>query len=291
MNAAELAHALGAVRSGRQWKCKCVAHEDREPSMIIFDGKQQVQVRCLAGCDQRDLIGALRSRGLWERDRLSDVESNSRQQQANASHETQMMMRARRAFDDATLTIGTPAQRYLEGREIWSVAWPIEDIRFHPRCPRERGVQPALVIAMRGIHDRTIQAVQRIYLTLGGQKDGAMMLGPVRGCAMMLQPVRRDALGTRSLHITEGLESALSVMAMDHGPVWAMGSCGAIERLDPIDGVGRLVIWADHDEPGLKAAHSCLERWQAAGVPVVVRVPEREGWDPADVWRDRCARQ
>ena len=69
MNAEQLAQALGAVRSGRQWKCRCVAHEDRSPSMIIFDGRESVQVRCMAGCEPEDIIAVLRSRGLWTGDR------------------------------------------------------------------------------------------------------------------------------------------------------------------------------------------------------------------------------
>jgi hypothetical protein len=69
MNADQLAHALGAKRSGRQWVCKCVAHEDKAPSLIIFDGRERVQVRCLAGCAQDDIIDALAARGLWYSER------------------------------------------------------------------------------------------------------------------------------------------------------------------------------------------------------------------------------
>src|ERR1700745_3347578 len=71
MNAEQLAQALGAVRSGRQWKCRCVAHEDRSPSMIIFDGRDSVQVRCMAGCEPPDIFFVLRSRVLWTAASLS----------------------------------------------------------------------------------------------------------------------------------------------------------------------------------------------------------------------------
>jgi hypothetical protein len=282
MHAAELAHALGAVRSGRQWKCRCVAHEDREPSMLIFDGRSAVQVRCLAGCAQEDLIGALRGRGLWEHDRWTDIERDRQPQQANISHETdarRSRSMAQSWFDRSILTAGTLAQRYLEAREIWSVARDIEDIRFNPRTWREHEVVPAIVVAMRHIREGSIEAVQRIFLTPDGAKDGKpMMLGPVRDAAMMLEPIG----GFRELHIAEGLETALSVMAMDaSGPVWALGSCGAIDRL---------VIWADHDEAGQKAADICVERWAEAGRATLIRTPNHVGWDAADVWRCRNAR-
>ena len=49
---------------------RCPAHDDREPSLSISDAKDgKVLVRCHAGCDQRDVIAALRARGLWETER------------------------------------------------------------------------------------------------------------------------------------------------------------------------------------------------------------------------------
>jgi putative DNA primase/helicase len=76
MDAERLAKALGAVRSGRQWKCKCVSHEDRSPSMIIFDGRTgAVQVRCMAGCEPADIIAVLKSRGLWHSEKLEQTSS------------------------------------------------------------------------------------------------------------------------------------------------------------------------------------------------------------------------
>jgi hypothetical protein len=46
---------------------RCPAHENREPSLSITDAKGgKVLARCHAGCDQRDVIAALRARGAWE---------------------------------------------------------------------------------------------------------------------------------------------------------------------------------------------------------------------------------
>jgi DNA primase len=66
MSAEFLAHALKARRSGSAWMAPCPAHEDRNPSLSIreFDGK--VLLHCHAGCAQRDVIEALKARGLWE---------------------------------------------------------------------------------------------------------------------------------------------------------------------------------------------------------------------------------
>jgi putative DNA primase/helicase len=303
MTAEQLAQALGAVRSGRQWKCRCVAHEDRSPSMIIFDGHESVQVRCMAGCAPEDIIAVLRSRGLWvgldecERDR-SDLERKSISRETLREDRREHMLRtlARCIFDDAQPLQGTIAQRYFESRDLWSVAMEIDDIRFHPSCPREKGQQPAVVVAMRSISSRAVTAVQRIFLDRQGRKQGkGMMLGSAGGAAMQLQP----KIGS-TLHIGEGLETSLACIAMDRAPCWALGSTSLIQTFPVLADIERLVIWADHDplqkiggvwcRPGHKAAGVCADRWLKAGKQVEVETPRQEGWDEADVWSARCAR-
>jgi putative DNA primase/helicase len=303
MTAEQLAHALGAVRSGRQWKCRCVAHEDRSPSMIIFDGHDSVQVRCMAGCEPADIIFVLRSRGLWAGVdnfghgwREKDKKSVSHETVAADRREQQMRLLARCTFDDAVPLSGTLAEKYFDSRDLWSVARETPDIRFHPRCPREKSEQPAVVIAMRSISSNAITAVQRIFLTRQGRKDGKpMMLGSVSGAAMKLQP-----LDGRKLNIAEGLETALGVIALDRRPVWALGSTSLMQTFRVLADIDKLVIWADHDQlrmiggkpcrPGEKAANICRARWIAAGKQIDVFEPIAEGEDAADEWSKRCAR-
>lgn len=62
-----IAKALGGRKVGGGWMARCPAHEDRNPSLSIHDADDaKVLVRCHAGCDQGRVIGALRSRGLWD---------------------------------------------------------------------------------------------------------------------------------------------------------------------------------------------------------------------------------
>jgi putative DNA primase/helicase len=294
MNAEQLAQTLGAVRSGRQWKCRCVAHEDRSPSMIIFDGHESVQVRCMAGCEPEDIIDVLRVRGLW----TAVGEFGQRRTEIPVSHETlqadrreqQMRVLARCIFDDAVPLKGTLAEKYFDSRDLWSVAREIDDIRFHPRCPREKNEQPAVVVAMRSISSNAITAVQRIFLTRQGRKDGkGMMLGSASGAAMKLQSKL-----SRTLFIAEGLETALAVIALDYKPVWALGSTSLTQTFPVLDDVDKLGIWADHDQlrmiggklqrPGEKAANICRARWHEARKQVNVYEPIAEGDDAADEW-------
>jgi putative DNA primase/helicase len=291
MDAKDLAGALGAVRSGRQWKCLCVAHEDRNPSMIIFDGRESVQVRCMAGCDPRDIIAVLQSRGLWHGGERQEITQAKRPENLFTKHrEHRMRLLARGLFDEAKPLHGSLAQTYFESRELYSVARMIEDIRFHPSCPRYSGeqflVQPAIVVAMRSITTNAVVAVQRIFLTKQARKDGkGMMLGGVSGAAMKLQHLQNH-----SLHICEGLETGLACIAMDKGPIWAVGSTANMQSFPTIASVDHLTIWADHDDAGMKAAKACEDRWLKAGKlvsPFTTAVRDR---DMADVWRARCGR-
>src|SRR5262245_42823194 len=68
MNAEGIARALGGKRSGRQWLGRCPAHDDRNPSLLIFDALTTVQFRCFAGCAPRDVIAALRKRRILQHD-------------------------------------------------------------------------------------------------------------------------------------------------------------------------------------------------------------------------------
>jgi putative DNA primase/helicase len=310
MNAEQLATALGGKRSGRQFKCKCVVHEDHDPSMLIFDGRQSVQVRCMAGCEPQDIIAVLRSRGLWQGDDRQEPHSQkiTSANVSHVSHETMqreraiMRMRgiARGIFDTAVAIEGTLAQAYFESRDLWCVVRMIDDIRFHAACPRgsrkdpDYCEQPAVVVAMRSYISNAVTAVQRIFLTRNGRKDGkGMMLGSAGGSGMKLQHLQNG-----SLHICEGLETGCAIIAQDHGPVWALGSRVLIQNFPVLDTVNELTIWADHDpvdpktgkRPGEDAARACEARWRAAGRRTTTYKPKIEGWDEADVWSARCAR-
>ena len=68
--AEELARALGGKKLGKQWSACCPAHDDKSPSLIIFEGRRgAVQVRCMAGCEPIEIIAEIR----WHEvaDRLS----------------------------------------------------------------------------------------------------------------------------------------------------------------------------------------------------------------------------
>jgi len=72
MTADTLCRALGARRAGSQWMAKCPAHDDHNPSLAIKEVDGKILLRCHAGCEQSDVIEALKARGLWEQEDNSE---------------------------------------------------------------------------------------------------------------------------------------------------------------------------------------------------------------------------
>lgn len=66
MTASEIALSLPRGRkSGDGFVACCPAHDDKEPSLSLRDADGHLLVHCHAGCDQRAVVGALKSLGLW----------------------------------------------------------------------------------------------------------------------------------------------------------------------------------------------------------------------------------
>ena len=62
MIAETVAKALGGRKLGSGWMARCPAHDDREPSLSIRQSDNgKVLVRCHAGCNQEQVIAALRA--------------------------------------------------------------------------------------------------------------------------------------------------------------------------------------------------------------------------------------
>jgi hypothetical protein len=208
---------------------------------------------------------------------------------------------------DITSTIGAA---YLENRRI-----PLDLIsevsghalRFHPACPRvvrwgenkpvivDRA--PSMIAAVSNVRTCAIQGIHRTFLAHGtGAKinDGGpvrLALGILREGAVMLSPSEEVTLG---LHIGEGIETVLSVMALGIRPAWACLSAGNVAAFPVLSGIEALTIFADHDEAkgpqlrraGEQAALAVIERWKAAGKEVAAIQPPQEGTDWNDVIRE-----
>jgi putative DNA primase/helicase len=151
MTAAEIAHALGGGKVGGQWTARCLAHDDRKPSLSIReadDGK--VLVKCFAGCEQAQVIAALKAPGLWptkDSHHSKIVRPQSRQPAQNqrdgesAGH-TAAALKIWQSAAPATNTLATTCLH--RGINIT----PPSSLRFQPTLPHPSGgIWPAMVAA------------------------------------------------------------------------------------------------------------------------------------------------
>lgn len=305
MTAHEIAQALalelggGVTRSSGQILCRCPCHADRGPSLAVRDSEIGPLVHCHAGCPQATVIDELKRRGLWPtHDRRMPVLQHARMAPAAAKPDDAARIGYARDIWCASVDPrGTLAQRYLEARGL-----ELDDdlrlrvLRFHPRCPfgrdeaGNRRSVPALLAAFRPLRNDVASenepnAIHRIGLKPDGSKIDKLMLGPTGGCAVKIDD---DEIVLEGLAICEGIETAIAIRARRHSqqiqcaPVWALGSAGAIARLEPIPGIEALHVFADHDPTGLEAATECAQRWADAGLEAIVRHLNKQGADYAD---------
>lgn len=274
MRAEAIAEALGGRRIGAMWMARCPAHDDRKPSLSIreaADGK--VLVRCHAGCEQRDVIDALRSRGLWEMPNATGAGEikQARRSMSATDPEQGPSETARRVWRSSSPAAGTIAETYLKTRGITASIPP--SLRFHPNLKHPSGARwPAMVALVTGGIDGAFRAVHRTFLAHDGSgkapiEPQRMMLGPCRGGAVRLAPVARHIM------VGEGIETCLAAMQATGAPASAALSAAGLRALGLPADVREVTILADGDDPGEAAAQEAAHRWMDQGCRVRIARP------------------
>ena len=98
-------------------------------------------------------------------------------------------------------------------------------------------------------------------------KPNKMMLGPCRGGVVRL------GLTTTPLLIGEGLETCLAAMQATRLSAWAALSTSGMAVLDLPRDIPDVIILADGDAPGDRAATTAARRWACAGRRVRIARP------------------
>lgn len=134
------------------------------------------------------------------------------------------------------------------------------------------------------------QAVHRTYLAAGGAGKSALdppraTLGPVGGGVVRLTLWKAG----QPLVIGEGIETSLSAGLIFGAPAWAALSAGNMARVPLPGGLRDLVIAADPDEPGQRAAWTAAAGFLAAGLRVRVATPDTPGEDFNDLLQRQTA--
>ncbi len=288
MSAREIIAALKGRWHGTYGMARCLVHADRTPSLKIADTEDGgVTVHCFAGCDWRDVKGALRHDGLlpgWKPGSASqpDPEVKARREDARETEEQDRIEAARALWRQACpLTQGDPAGRYLMSPGLHG-PWP-PSLRFLPAARHpSRTTVPALIATACRWPARSPRAVQLTALSPQGQKADLNPLrwtrGVLTGAAVRLAPWDKD----KTVVVVEGIEDGLAVLrAMPEAAPWAvLGVLNAKQIVLP--SAAEVVLALDGDEAGRRAAKEAADALTARGRKVrIAALPG--GADPADL--------
>ena len=288
MPAETIARALGGRKVGGGWMARCPAHNDRKPSLSIRDTDDgNVLVHCHTSCEQEQVIGALRSRGLWEEKgyRLTRPAPRAIATDRPDRDDAKRTVAALSIWQSATAGTGTLVETYLRSRGL-NIP-PPPPLRFHAGLKHPSGaICPAMVALVTRGTDNMPLAIHRTFLSRDGTgkapvEPQKMMLGPCRGGAVRLGSVRPDEW----LAIGEGIETTLSVMQACALPGWAALSADGIKSLILPPDAAMALICADNDAGGAgqRAAREATERFLREGRRVGIAMPPTLGTDFNDV--------
>lgn len=243
--------------------CRCPAHEDGTPSLSVRAGDSVLLFKCFAGCTIAEILTALR------RNRI-DISGGAGSRQPVTAHRWRRAALALRLWRESGPIEGTSGERYLAGRRIYEAS---RALRFHDATPlgagRDVNFLPAILAAV--VEADQIVAVQRIFLQPNGRpallEKFKRTLGSPGVGAVQIQPAQ-TVLG-----LAEGVENAASAGLLLGIPVWA--TLGA-ERFDKIaipQSVKLLVLLADNDRAGRRAAAKAKARYIRPGRHVITLWP------------------
>jgi len=175
-------------------------------------------------------------------------------------------------WDDSLLSSAGVGGQYQRARHYVT---PPEDgaLRFHPALKHPSGyVGPALVALITDVMTGEAISLHRTWIKADGTKADVdpprMLLGGHRkaGGVIRLWP---DDYVSHGLAIAEGIETALS-LAHGYQPVWSCIDAGNLAAFPVLAGIESLVIGADNDPAGQRAARTCATRWADADREVLV---------------------
>jgi hypothetical protein len=284
-DAKSIATTLGLRRSGATYTGACPSCR-YAGAFSVRDVDDRALFRCHVGCEQADVIGALRRAGAWGGDAPNDrrpfparpVARGGPEAHGGASDASEAALRIWRASRPLAGTVGESYLRRARG--LVGIELPA-DLRFHPSLRHQTGTTwPAMVAGVRDVTGKVV-AIHRTYLRPDGDgkalvAPSKMTLGPIGGGAVRLAPAGPHTI------VGEGIESTLSAMAGSWLPGWAGLSAGGIRRMVLPASVGTITIAADSDPVGIQAAEDAARRWHAEGRTVRIALPPV----PHDDWND-----
>lgn len=259
---AVLPHLDKVRKNGDGYIARCIAHDDRNPSMSIRQEGDMLLFHCHAGCSQEDIIDVLRSQGLWGGKQSSSLYRVPFRPVIPPQYEA-TEKRARRAVTLSTAAQGNHLYLVKKGVQpngIGVLGGLYKDL---PSPVRSRG--NVLVIPMQNIHGDVLSCQ---FIAEDGSK--AYMAGSKRkGGFYFMQ-------GGERLWICEGFATGASLHEESSDSVACafdtnglLPVAGALTAIYP----GRAIIimadddWQTDGNPGVTKAREAAD---VTGVKVVV---------------------
>jgi putative DNA primase/helicase len=251
-----IAEKLGLRKSGNRFVgvCPSCGYAD---ALVVQDGHWQPLIYCHACRDHEAVWLALRGRGVMD---ARHREKSRSSKEGRMSADTGLA--ARKHWVNAQNAVGTPVETYLRHRGIDIDIPPT--LRFAANAAHKPSGRcfPTMIAAVTVWPERQPCAVHRTFLDESGKGKAAvepqrMTLGPCRGGAVRL------AEATERLMVGEGIETCLSAMQAKGLPAWVALSTGGLQTMKLPPEVREVIILADGDDPGEKAAQAAARRFLA----------------------------
>jgi hypothetical protein len=208
----------------------------------------------------------------------------------DVSRETEMTREERQAFAAqrraARDAVARDAAKKREfARDLWDGGRPLTlaDTQYLAArglqpSPHLRNMRVGVIMAAVVSPQDDFMGIHRTYHDKVRAYDRKMLGRQAGGCIRLTDPAR-------TLAIAEGIETALSFTALHGVPCWSARSANGLEQWRPPIGTERVIIAADGDEAGMKAART-LEALLRSFVRVeVAAAPEGQDWN--DVLRGK----
>jgi putative DNA primase/helicase len=279
MSAREVVSAMKGRWYGNYGAVCCPAHDDCQPSLLVSNGDDGLFVNCQAGCDWRTVKDELRRLGMlseWTGKAQDAPETNGAERRAirekQERDQASKMALARSIWESAESAQETPVCTYLERRGISQCP---SALRYHKALKHGSTglIFGTMVAAVTVWPSRKITGIHRTFLLPGGRgkanvSQAKMALGCLAGGA-----VRLAAHGA-ALGLAEGIETALSVQQATGTPMWACLSTSGLKGVIVSDEVSEILVFADADDPGEKAACEAVRRFMNMGKAAkIIRPP------------------
>ena len=285
MDAQTITHTLGGKFYNGRGNAPCpVCQPERrqdQNALSLCNSNGKLLMNCFKSeCSYYDIIAAITQQHGSDR-----IEVSGHYKTEHELHNVAFPRerKARELWKRSGYIGGSLAERYLLDRGI---TVPLPDSL---RCVREAFHGPTGKYFCAMLADvQPTGGIHRTFLTSEGEKleqDAKMMLGPCTGGAVRL------SRGTGPLVVTEGIETALSLLQMmlERSPtVWAALSTSGMKSLQLPARPHTLIIAPDGDDAGRAAAKELAIRAKLAGWNVLLKdIPDGKDWN--DLLQERRA--